>query len=121
MDGLTRWLLAQEPPGRVGPAPALPVLRIDGRVWRDGDRLYVPRWVSHLSALQPARSENDWRVFFDWAVRTGFTGTRLFCGNLGWASGQTAESARQRLPRYLDVAAEYGLAVEVTALTGTGD
>jgi hypothetical protein len=100
----------------------LPELAIDGRHWRNSGRIYVPRWLSHLSALRPDRSEDDWREYFAWAIATGFEGARVFAGFLGdWASGQTAESARARLSPYLDAAAACGLAVEVTALTGTAD
>lgn len=107
--------------GEAAPAERLtvPSLSIVGRTWRDGDRLYVPRWHSHLSALRPERSEDDWRAFFAYLISEGFNGARAFAGALPWA-GQTADGARARLPVYLDLATAYGLAVEVTALTETG-
>jgi hypothetical protein len=81
----------------------------------------VPCFVSHLSALRPTRSREQWREYFAWAVETGFNGVRVFAGDLGWADGQTAASARSRLTAYLNNSADFGLAVEVTALTGTAD
>lgn len=83
-------------------------------------RLYSPRWVSHLYALQPARSAAEWEEFFAWASETGFNGVRVFCGFLGQVE-QTPEQARARLPEYLRLATDYGLAVELCALNGTAD
>jgi hypothetical protein len=97
----------------------LPDLSIVGKTWRNRGRLFVPCFVSHLSALRPTRSREQWREYFAWAVETGFNGVRVFAGDLGWADGQTAASARSRLTAYLNNAEDFGLAVEVTALTGT--
>lgn len=108
-----------EPPPPVEPGP-LPNLRIDGRVWRDGDRLWVPHFTELLSALRPDRTEDDWRRYFDRVLTFApYNGCRVFAGALTWA-GQTAASARARLPRFLDVCTEYGLVVEVSALTDSG-
>lgn len=99
-----------------GPSPRPRVL---GRVWQQHGTLFVPHFVSHLSALRPERSQDDWAQFFDWAALAGFNGVRVFAGALTWAS-QTAAGARLRLSEYLDRAEEGGLAVEVTALTDSG-
>lgn len=96
----------------------LPNLRIIGKSWLDGINRIVPRWHSHLYALQPARSEAEWDEFDAYLVDTGFTGKRTFAGELAQVS-QTADGARQRLDRFLTLASDKGLAVEVVALTGT--
>ena len=51
-------------------------------------------------------------------MATGFTGLRTFGG---FRVDQTPEGALAKLPRYLEVATEYQLVVEFTALTGTAD
>ena len=103
--------------GQLGPPPELGT---DGKNWKNRGRFFAPRFVSMLSALRPARTEEDWRKFFAWAVTTGFNGVRVFGGALMWAQ-QTAEGARARLPMFLDLATEFGLAVEVTAITDSRD
>lgn len=94
-----------------------PVLHIAGSDWFNGTERFIPRFQSHLSALRASRTEADWRAFFQYTLDAGFNGVRVFAGALPWADGQTADDARGRLPRYLDLAEEYGLAVEVTAVT----
>lgn len=76
----------------------------------------IPRWISHLSALRPDRSAEDWHAFFDWAGAAGFYGTRVFAGALTWC-GQTPASALARLPQYLDLADRWAMSVEVVAIT----
>ena len=118
MGTLGSWLLRQGAGATLAPPPTLPMLRISGTHWYHGDTPYVHRLVSYLSALRDNRSEADWRTYFQWTVTTGFTGVRTFGG---FRVDQTPEGALAKLPRYLEVAAEYGLVVEFTALTGTAD
>lgn len=96
------------------PAPPVPTFTVRGRQFYDGDKLYVPRWVSGLTLL--VRTPEQQVAFLDWAAKTGFNGVRVFAGALTWA-GQTPDGARAALPALLDKAAERGLAVEVTAIT----
>jgi hypothetical protein len=100
----------------------LPDLRIDGIHWRDGDALFVPRFVSALSILgHLIRGDEASAVaFLDWASLTGFNGIRVFAGALTWAN-QSAQAAAGALPRLLELAADRGLVVEVTAITGSAD
>jgi hypothetical protein len=96
------------------PPPPVPSLTVRGRQFFDGDRLYIPRWVSGLTLLVRTPEQQD--AFLDWAAKTGFNGVRVFAGALTWA-GQTPEGARSALPALLDKAAARGLTVEVTAIT----
>lgn len=105
------------PPVVVPPAVVVPDVRVDGDVFRAGDALFVPRFVSGLTLL--ARTPEQQTAYLKWASDTGFNGVRVFAGALAWA-GQTPESARAALPGLLDRAAALGLVVEVTALTDTG-
>jgi hypothetical protein len=98
------------------PVVTLPKLWIEGRDWQDDDRLYVPRWCGMLSALRPDRSVEQLEEYLTWAIGAGFTGARVFAGDLAWAN-QTAEGARERLPEFLDLLAAHGFACEVTAIT----
>jgi type VI secretion system secreted protein VgrG len=108
--------------GRPAEALSLPTLSVQGRHWRNGGALYVPRWVSALAILSHLihSREGEAVAFLNWAVATGFNGIRVFAGALTWAN-QSAADARRVLPRLLDLAAERGLAVEVTAITGSKD
>jgi hypothetical protein len=105
------------------PASVAPALAIVGKHWQNRGAFYVPRWVSCLSALMPDRTEDQWRAFFEWAQRTGFDGLRVFAGELvwPWRAPQSAELARARLPKFLDLATDHGFAVEVVVNTGTAE
>lgn len=93
-------------------------LRVQGRFWVDANgATYRPRFCSLLSILR--RSVEEQATLLDWARATGFNGCRIFAGALSWA-GMTPASALAHLPKFLDLAVERGLVVEVTALTDTG-
>ena len=116
MVAVGAWLRRQGGPTRS--ALVLPTLAVHGKTWLDGETPYVHRLVSYLSALRESRTEAEWRTYCAWAVATGFTGLRTFGG---FREDQTPEGALANLPRYLEVATEYHLVVEFTALTGTAD
>jgi len=113
--GSSEWPVTLTP--RPPPPVVAPVLHVVGRDWYDGDELYVPRWVSGLTLLVKTDAERD--AFLDWAVRTGFTGVRVFAGALTWAH-QTPEGARAALPGLIAATRVRGLALEVTAVTDSG-
>lgn len=94
----------------------VPDLSVEGKTFTNRGQFWVPKFVDMLSALRPDRSEADWRAYFEWALRSGFNGVRVFAGALTWAN-QTADGARTRLPTFLAIAGTYKLAVEVTAVT----
>jgi hypothetical protein len=89
-------------------------LRVDNRFFVNDAGTFRPIFTSALSLLR--KSDDETRAFLDWTSRTGFNGIRVFAGALEWA-GQTAASARDRLPFLLAEAARRGLYVEVTAIT----
>lgn len=112
------YLLRASAPSGSTPTTVLPSLSIRGKTWYDGDKVYVHRLVSYLSALRSNRTESDWHAYFNWAAKTGFKGVRTFGG---FRVDQMPMDALALLPRYLEVATEHGMVVEFTALTGTGD
>ena len=99
------------------PTPLVPVLSIVGRDFQNTGVLYIPRWVSELSILTKTAEEQTLLLEEDMAL--GFDGIRVFAGALTWA-GQTPASAQAALPKFLDLATLYGLAIEVTAVTDSG-
>lgn len=94
------------------------IIGVHGRTFMTDSGVFRPRFTSALSILR--RSDVEQREFLAWAASTGFNGIRVFAGALTWA-GQSAAMAVDRLPGLLDTAAEFGLYVEVTALTDTKD
>lgn len=104
------------PSAPLGRAAVLP-LTIDGRMFRAGDQDWRMVFTDALTIL--TKPEAEARAFLDWAAATGFNGIRVFAGTLGWA-GQTLRHVYDRLPGVLDAAAARGLAVEVTAITDSG-
>ena len=112
-------------PAPVPPAPpgTVPDLKIVGREWRDGDRLYVPRWHSCLYALAHLVHGRETVVTakLDEIRDIGFNGVRVFAGDLGanQSGGHDPNEARLVLPKFLALARDRGLCVEVSALTGT--
>lgn len=97
--------------------PTLPV-RIDGRFFVTDAGTFRPLFQSGLSLLARGPPERD--AFLDQTVALGFSGVRVFAGDLGWA-GQTVASALSALPALLDAAQARGLYVYVCALTGGRD
>ncbi len=95
--------------------PEATQLRVDGRFWVNSQGTFRPQFASDLYAL----SMTDWEAKLDETVRLGFNGVRVFAGHLGQV-GQTPEMARERLPLFLQAAADRGLYVYVCALTGGG-
>jgi hypothetical protein len=93
-------------------------LRADGRFLVSDQGLYRAIWASGLTLCMKTDEEID--AFCQWASSTGFNGFRTFCGTLDWAS-QTLDIVYRRLPTVLAKAADHGLTVEVTAITGSGE
>lgn len=105
----------KQPPA--APIPPTLAVRVDGRFWVTHAGTFRPLFQSGLSLL--ARGPPERAAFLDQTVALGFTGVRVFAGDLGWA-GQTPAAARAALPALLDEAAARGLYVYVCALTGGG-
>lgn len=101
-------------PTRLYPPP--PIIRTEGKVFMNGETLYVPRWKSLLDVL--SHPVNEQIRGLDEIVALGFNGFRLFAGDLGWANLMVSQAV-ERLPALLDLAAERGLGVEVTCVTGS--
>jgi hypothetical protein len=101
--------------GGVTPLPPIAGrLRVNGRFFQNDLGDYRAVWTGALAGLSLA----DPRPYLTWAAQQGFGGVRVFAGDLGWA-GQTIASALANLPRFMTIAEELRLYVEVTALTGT--
>ena len=99
------------------PVRGPPVITISGRTFLADGKPWAPAFVSALNILGLAQAEQA--AYLDWVKATGFDGVRVFAGELRPWSPLTPAMARANLPGLLDLLAKRGLAVEVTALTGT--
>ena len=115
------------PPGWQPVAPVAPIdpkpptgeltrLRNDGRYFVNDAGHYFPVFASCLYALCDGK---DARPALDQLAQLGFGGVRVFAGHLE-GRGQSAASACERLPRFLDECLARGLYVQVAAVTDSG-
>jgi hypothetical protein len=104
--------------GESGRAPGFAGrVRVEGRLWKNDLGIFRPVFCSHLIGLSDSV---DPAPLLDWIQAQGFNGTRVFGGYLSWTQ-QTAESARARLPGFLEACLNRGLYCEVTAITDSGE
>lgn len=101
------------PPGGGGGGQTLSKLTNDGRYFRNDGGSYFPAFASCLYGLADGR---DPRPALDQLQQMGFGGVRVFAGHLE-GRGQTAQSARQNLPRFMDETKARGLYAQVAAVT----
>jgi hypothetical protein len=102
--------------------PPTPDIGISGKHWTSYDAFWSPCCVSMLSPFADICTEDDWRAFFEVHAAAGFTAVRSFCGALVWSDRpQSAVTARERMPRFFDVAEEYGMAVWAVLVTDSKD
>jgi hypothetical protein len=108
--------LAAGVPGGGGSAePLAGSLHTDGRFWRDERGDARPRYLTVGYGLADGR---DPRPLLDQALDLGFNGFRVFAGHLE-GRGQTAASARARLPWLLEEGMQREMRVAVSAITDT--
>lgn len=103
-----------------GPRPLSGRASADGQRMRDSIGRVLLLFVSGFTL--PTRVLRDLpsaHAFFKWAKGRRFNGVRMMAGALPWAD-QSPQQALDGLPIALALARDYGLAVEVTALTETG-
>jgi hypothetical protein len=93
-------------------------LRVEGRFWLNDAGIYRPKFASELALCMHTDDEIMARLDDD--VNDGFTGFRVFCGNLAW-KGQLADHARARIPFIIEQARIRGLYTQPVALTDTKD
>jgi hypothetical protein len=91
-------------------------LRVDGRFFVTDTGTFRPVFASALASLPKPPAQRA--AVLDEAAALGFNGVRVFAGDLGWAN-QTPELARTALPVFLREAADRGLYVYVSAITGS--
>lgn len=94
-------------------------LRVEGTKLVDASgQTFTPKFASVLTAL--AADEAPLRALLAQLQEDGFNGFRVFAGRLTWA-GQSVDLVYQRLDGLLNMAAEYGFYVQVTAVTDSRD
>lgn len=97
--------------------PPLSRLRSEGRFFVNDKGTYRPLWSSGLSLLSKSASERA--TFLDEVRTLGFDGVRVFAGDIGWANGQTPESALANIPGLLADTEKRGLYTYLVAITGS--
>jgi hypothetical protein len=121
------------PPSQAAPAEPAGIdsqqHRAPGRLRIDGTRFVAPdgrtfqwrgitafRLVDYVADGQEAQADE----FLSWAASQGLTVVRVLT-MMGGQFDLRPEDGRRALPRVLELAAKYGLYVEVVALAGTAD
>lgn len=92
-------------------------IRTNGRMFWTDAGIFRPRFMGALSALSV--SDDQVQTYLDWVVEKNFNGVRTFAGALAWA-GQTAQSARNRLPFLIEQCHDRDLYIEPSLITDSG-